>query len=403
MSARLLIRRRAAGEPLEWATEDERGRGLAGPSHGHAPPSDAIEGAREIVVFAPAEDCVLLSANVPARSREQLERALPFALEEQCAEPVEQLHFGSVPHPSGNGQLVACMARARVRELLADLAQRGVRPDLLVPEALALPPEPGRASALVEADRVVVRTALDRAFVAPYDELPQWLDACDIVRDASGRVAVTVHSDLEGDTAFLGLGISALPALDEAPAMRVLSRGLRASPTLNLLTGEFAPAHRAAPAKRLWSVAARMAVALVVLALAWVLLDRWRLERGYDAVREEMAAIHRDVYPGARVPPDPAARMRADLRAAGLGRRDDALELVARVAPVLGATQQNTLKALEYRNGTLELTLLAPGVAALDAVRESLANLPGIQAELASASAVPQGAEGRVRVRSRAP
>jgi general secretion pathway protein L len=403
MSARLLIRRRAAGEALEWASEDERGRALAGPAHAPAPPPDAIEGAREIVVFAPAEDCIILSATVPARSREQLERALPFALEEQLAEPVEQLHFASVPHPSGPGQLVACISRGRLRELLTDLAQRGVRPDLLVPEALAVPHEAGRAHVLVEADRAVVRTALDRAFVAPPEELGDWLGTCDVPRDAVGRVPVTVHSDNEGDTSFLGLGIAAQPAADEAPALRVLARGLRAAPPLNLLTGEFAPHHRAAPARRLWTTAGRMAAALAVLALAWLLLDYWRLERGYDAALAEMAAIHRDVYPGSRVPPDPAARMRADLRAAGLGPRDDALALLGRVASVLVASPQNSLKSLEYRNGTLEVTLLAPGVAALDAVRESLATLPGIDAELASAAAVQQGAEGRVRVRSRAP
>lgn len=403
MSARLLIRYWAAGQPVEWGTEDERGRALAGPAHAHAPPEDAIAGAREIVVLAPTEHCLLLSANVPARGREQLLRALPFALEEQIAEPVESLGFAAVAHPSATGQLVACIGRARMRAMLEDLAQRGIRPDLLVPEAIAVPLEPGRVSALVEADRVVVRTTVDRAFVAPIEDLPAWLAACDVPRDSAGRVPVTVHSDADGDTSFLGLGIAALPANDEVPALRVLARGLRGAPVLNLLAGEFAPLHRAAPARRLWTIAGRMAVALVVLALAWLVLDRWRLARDYDAILEQMADVHRDVYPGARVPPDPAGRMRADLRATGGGERGDALDLLARVAPVLGATQQNTLKQLEYRNGTLEITLLAPGVAALDAVRESLATLPGLQAELASATAVPQGAEGRVRIRSRAP
>lgn len=403
MSARLLIRYRAAGQPVEWGTEDERGRALAGPAHAHAPPADAIAGAREIVVLAPTEHCLLLSANVPARGREQLLRALPFALEEQIAEPVESLGFAAVAHPSSSGQLVACIGRERLRAMLDDLAQRGIRPDLVVPEAIAIPLAPGRVSALVEADRVVVRTSVDRAFVAPVEDLPAWLAACDVPRDAAGRVPVTVHSDADGDTSFLGLGIAALPANDELPALRVLARGLRGAPALNLLAGEFAPLHRAAPARRLWTIAGRMAAALVVLALAWLLLDRWRLARDYDAILEQMADVHRDVYPGARVPPDPAGRMRADLRAAGGGERGDALDLLARVAPVLGATQQNTLKQLEYRNGTLEITLLAPGVAALDAVRESLATLPGLQAELASATAVPQGAEGRVRIRSRAP
>ena len=54
MSARLLIRYRAAGQPVEWGTEDERGRALAGPAHAHAPPADAIAGAREPVRMARA-------------------------------------------------------------------------------------------------------------------------------------------------------------------------------------------------------------------------------------------------------------------------------------------------------------------------------------------------------------
>jgi hypothetical protein len=94
--------------------------------------------------------------------------------------------------------------------------------------------------------------------------------------------------------------------------------------------------------------------------------------------------------------------VRADYRAAG-GQRGDAgaLALLAQVAPLLAAAPQVFLKGIEYRAGALELVLLAPGVAALDAVRESIASQPGLGAELAAASASERGTEGRLRITRR--
>ena len=81
----------------------------------------------------------------------------------------------------------------------------------------------------------------------------------------------------------------------------------------------------------------------------------------------------------------------------------DALRLIAKVAPALTASTQYSLTSLEYRNRVLELGLIGSGLAALDGVRETLANTPGLQAELASATSTDIGSEGRVRVQERAP
>src|SRR5439155_1548704 len=82
-------------------------------------------GAQSITVLVPGADVVFARTAVRARNREQLERALPFALEEQLAEPVEGLHFAYEIEAGGAGQTVAAVRRERLRAWLEGLAARG--------------------------------------------------------------------------------------------------------------------------------------------------------------------------------------------------------------------------------------------------------------------------------------
>jgi len=399
MPSRLLIRYRAPGQPLAWLAEDVRGR-LGEVRHGDRPDAAVLAAAGEVLVLVPAEDCLLLEAEVAARGGEQLARAIPFAVEDQLAEPVEALHFSALPHPRGHGQLVAAVRRERLRGWLDDLAARGVRPDRMLVDALLLAPVADGARVLVDDDRALVRAGAARAFAAAPDELPDWLALADLPRDADGRTRLHVAG-------------SRLPALDvarfiverdaaAAEPLVALAAGLRGAIAPDLLTGVYAPRHRGDPLRRLWRTAAVLAGATVVLAFGTLLLDHARHARKLAALESDIAAVFAGVYPGAALPANAVDRVRADYRALGGAPADGgALQVLAEVAPVLGRAPQVFLKGIEYRGGALELVLLAPGISALDAVRESIAALPGLGAELAAASAGERGTEGRVRVTRR--
>ena len=189
----------------------------------------------------------------------------------------------------------------------------------------------------------------------------------------------------------------------EQETLMVLAAGLRARPLVpNLLSGEFAPQHRGEPVRRLWHRAAVAAALAVVLAFAFALSDRFLLGQRADALREEMVKLHAQVYPGSSVPLDIAGRMRADYKALGGSRgQGGALELLVQVAPLLSASPQTFLKAAEYRAGTLEVVVLAPAVATLDQLREAIAAIPGLSAELSAANSTPGGTEGRIRIARR--
>ena len=115
----------------------------------------------------PAERVTLLRVDLPLRGRAKRLEALPFAIEDRLAVPVETLHCALHPGAADGGALAAVIDRAAMED--ADGA--------VVPETMAVPAPPaedGRAAWAVwrEGERAVVRVSDGTGFAARADSLP---------------------------------------------------------------------------------------------------------------------------------------------------------------------------------------------------------------------------------------
>src|SRR6516225_1561105 len=137
MPDRLLLRLAPDGS-LAWLAQDASGRALSGANAG-APPRETLARARQVAVLVPAETVLLTETPAVSRQRAQLAKAIPFALEERLASPVEDLHFALPTEIGADALPVAIVARDTLRGWIAQLAEQGIQPDALVPETLALP------------------------------------------------------------------------------------------------------------------------------------------------------------------------------------------------------------------------------------------------------------------------
>ena len=391
MPDRLLLRLDSAGDP-GWLRQGADGRMSAGSTRGW-PPAAVIAGAGEIVVLVPAEDVLLTEARVAAKSRAQQMQAIPFAVEDQLLAPVEDLQFAAT-EGTGDAVGVAIVSRATLRAWLERLAANGIRPDMLLPDSLALPLAPDRATALVENDRAVVRLAPSSAFVCAPSELAAWMQR------ANGR-PLDVFDFRDGATARLAVPATSYQERQRDP-LAFLARSLR-KPPLNLLHGEFAPQHRAARGARWWRVAAALAaavVALAVLDLGFEVLQLARTSARLDAAAQDAVLKAFPDVDGAelaRATPGDIARRRVE-RLRGGAESSGFLRVLNEIAPVLGATTQIQTRGMEFRNGTLELGLHAPDVETLDAVRERLAAQPGLNVTVTAANPGDSGIDGRIRI-----
>lgn len=387
MPQRLLVVYRGPGAPLVWQRCDERGRPLAAPVRDANLPADADA---TCWVVVPAEAVLLLEADLRVRDREQLERALPFAIEDQLADTVESMHVAAAPHPGDRAQLVLAVARTTLDAWRADLEARGVRADALVPEHVLLPAT-AHAQVLIDGPRAVLRVGAAQAAVAPTADLDAWL----AVAGGSGEPEVHAVSAPALSTAVRWQRI-------EDPAGWLLARLAASSAERlpNLLTGAAAPRHRGSALRRSWRLAAALAAAAVAVGFVGLVGEWWWLRGRVADIEAQMATLYREVWPASPPHPDPAGRMRSELGTRG-GAPADALALLAAAAPALASSSDAVVRAIDYRDGALDVQLLAGSVATLDRLRETAAALPGLEAELAAATTGERGAEGRLRIRGR--
>jgi general secretion pathway protein L len=392
MSERLLLRLHPNGT-LTWLSQDAAGRVLAGTTAG-APSREDLTQARRIVVLVPTEHVLLLDASVISRQRAQLARAVPFALEDRLASPVEDLHFALGVARADTTIPVAVVARETLRGWIEALAAQGIRPDLLIPESLALPQSNEHASLLIEADRAQLRSGAMRASACEIHTLDAWLHA-------SAPAALEVFDFRASTAQTLPVQVTAYHA-QQRDALRFLAAHLPAEPELNLLQGDFAPQHRQIPALRLWRFAALLVGAVLLLGFVYSIGDWLHLRAESARLEGAMRGVLHASFPKFdNIDGDPHALMQSEMaRLRGDEAAGGVLHVIGEIAPVLGSSTRVVVKGIEYHNGSLELALRAPDVQALDLVREQLSNLANIKADVTSANPVPNdgGIDGRLRI-----
>ncbi|MEP6483475.1 MAG: type II secretion system protein GspL [Rudaea sp.] len=396
MSERLLIRLHADGQ-LSWLSLNAQGAAASASNVG-APSAQAVSRAQRVIAIVPAEDVLLLDTPRMSAQRSQFAKAVPFALEDQLISPVEDLHFAVPEKPGGERVAVAVVARKKLQAWIDQCAAAGVRADAMYSDAQLLPTDERTGTVAIEGQRAIWRSSPTQSGMCDVATLADWLA---IVRAGEPALREFDIYDFRGDGSAPELpGRSVRYHARQRDLLTFLTAQTIKEPEVNLLQGDFAPLHRQAPTQQLWRVAALAIAAAVVLAFVYNVADYWRLSHQSAQLETTSRQILHDNFPQMdKVPGDSRQLMQSALD--GLRGGADAsglLHTLTQIAPILSSTTRVTLTGLEYHNASLELGLRAPDVPALDLMRERLANLPGLQAQVTAVNTGAAGVEGRVRI-----
>lgn len=373
----LLIRYVGADAPLEFLRFDKDGH-TAASRRVYELPMDAVLGASSIDVLVPSELVHSATLEIAAKSRSQAEKAAPFAIEDQLASNIDDMHVALVEQGGPSRWPVLCMARSALAEILDDLKLRGISPNRLVPDAECLP-EADAPCLFNLGSRSLVRLSRERTFACDSGQLPNLLESA-------------------------GAKLSEFNRIDWEPgkfALDILARHYARSRRSNLLTGGYRSSGKQERAQqRWWRWLGIAAAAWIALAMLQMGLEVIRGQSRLTALNEGMVNAYRAAIPGAQNVPNPVAQMQSALRVAeGSSSSEGGIGLLAMVAPFLAQRPQVSLKSVAYQNGALELLVIAPDIGELDGMRESLAaSSGGRKVELVSANNIDAGIEGRLRI-----
>lgn len=396
MTPRWLVRR--CGEEFEWWPLGITARPGAAARRGPMSElADAVK--REPVAFVlAAEDVGLRRVTIPARTHAQRIAAAPYAIEDQVAEELENLYVTTASTPGSADTSVGLIARDLLDAELTTLGEAGILIAAAIPEMLLLPlAEPGW-SVMVDGERLLVRTgvcsgfggeiALVQALLEAHESHPGVLRVCGVCDDA--HVA-----------ALKGLTTATVERHDaDAAPMAVMARAFAAGVALDMLPASWRDPHAARNRNR-YLQAAAVSFALAAAVYYGVLL--WQLdqfEQRTAEVRTSQQEVFSTAFPHVRRIVNVTAQARNELRR--LSEQAQAptpfLDLLHALGGAFAADRQSLdLVTLSYANGSINLTLEAESVAAVEGFNEHLV-ADAVSAEILSAEPGEERVRSRVRL-----
>jgi len=413
MTEYVVIRLAAEDQAVQWILADSNGTRLSNESSGSLEQVAAEIGERSVIVLVPSVDLLSTTVHIPARSNSKIKAALPFALEEDLADDVENLHF-AIGERQENGRLpVSVVSKITLDGWLSRLSDAGIEPAILSPENHGLAKIPGTLSVLVDNDTVMFNDGADTEFamqdVTPSDALVlagQLGETESEDEEKSGHLLVFCTAEQEQKLShdwialrheLHSVDINILPD----GALPKLAVTVAAGHGINLLQGAHGKKTEYASLLRPWKTAAVMLLALGIMAIAMKGLGYYQLQQDELAVRTQFIAEYRQIRPDdAREIVDPVATVISLRRNVGGSSAPQVfLPGLRQLGEAVAANSAAEIETISYRAGVIDLRLTVPDVATLDKIQKAVSSSGRFKASIQSTDQVADKINGRIQIR----
>jgi general secretion pathway protein L len=384
MARTLLLRIDPTATEASWQLV-ENGQ-LVGPS-GKGKLEDARRAARgvPVVVLVQSEEIFLDNVALPGKNRQKLRRAIPYAVEDQLIDEIDNLHFALSTHAQHGRYLIAAVEDRMMDYWDKSILNAGIRAETIIPDVTALPQSDTEWTVLLENTRAMVRTQ-DELFATDIASLPVMLENLSAAREDSEPPRVTLYDCSNDDKAILLQ--AAVPQIQfdviEAPqgVFEVFARSYEPRTSVNLLQGEYNRQEGWRKQLKPWYPAA----ALLAFWLGWQLVlaigAYVDLRRTSEQLTLQMRAVHKRAFPSSKTPApgyernDMAARLKELQKRQGQAA-GGLQEMLVRTAPVLKNISNITIEGIHYLNGSLDVELTMKDTSQLEALKDRLQTQTG--------------------------
>ena len=341
------------------------------------------------VVGLPSDEVRTSLLAVSAEERKHLAKSLPFMMEEQVADDVDDLHFVSAALTDDH-HLVAFARHERVAQWIGQLSASAETLKTYSPEALCLPLEADECCAVVEGDEVVLRWSEAQGARVDLALMSVVIDSLEITPSR----LVIYGSDRQYVVSHLSEQHQKLVDWRQGGwgALLLLSK---TTPLINLRQGKFAPPLPLAKWWATWKSVAIAAGVAIALQFSADLIQLQQLKTYNEELRSTIQQVYRQANPRGAVVD---VEKQLDRQIAEYSGEEGVAAFTPRLVEVVSATiaQNGKVTSVNYTGGQLRLNLTAPNFASVEQIRQALERA-GLNATLETSSA--RGEEVRARLR----
>lgn len=343
-----------------------------------------------LILLVPSDAVLITRVSLPIRQSSKLLQAVPYALEERLSEDVDTLHFALGARQDNGETPVAVTRQVQMEHWLQPFETHALRLDSMLPDFLALPWVEDQLSLAMTPDRVVVRHGAFDGFSTQPELLSEFLgnDLDQPIRlyRQDGSAGLPIDANLVHSESMHELIELATPTHLRAAAF-------------NLLQGGFAPDHASAQWSKHMKWPAALAASWVLLSTLSLALSNASHQNKLDALYAESESVFREAFPEQTRIVNMEHQARQALSALlSSGQGDGLLPLLSASTPHLNKVDKLRLDSLQYRDGSLYLSLSGSDLQALERLRGEFAENKTLKLDVQSAQAGTEGVQIRLKV-----
>lgn len=371
MAMEQLIIRLGPSTKVQWALFVD-GKITSGP---HTSPISEIASKvkrAEVIAIVPGVDVSLTQVNMPKMASNKLQRAIPFALEEQLTEDVNQLHF-STGSRSGESLTVAVTHNQKMKlwyEQLMVLPEEQLALKQMLPDNLMLPRKPESWAVLIEDGLAYVRTGAEQGFVIEQENVFEVLRGV-LHTSVKKPKSITLYADemLFDDEQQAILNVK----IEQQKAVNLLQVATIGDLGLNLLHSQYAVDRNMIPTSKLRYITVAIVAAWLMVLLSANLIKLNYLQSHEAKLDQQIAVIYKELFPNATTVASPRKRVERLLASNNVRSANSAfLALMGKVAPTLTQMKSLVVQEVLFQDQALQIKLEIDDFSQLDNLSNKL-------------------------------
>ncbi len=404
---------------FDWVLLDTGGDFVA---EGQSSPRDQIETALEehgagnvrLVGVIPAFDVSYCTARIPGRQKRVILQALPYSVEEQVAQDIEDMHLVLGERLDGEWQ-VGAVDRTTMQQHLARFHtwQRPI--SAVYADAMLLPSESNRWTVLVEDEQALVHGENGEWYDVPLDGLAVFTESllATWTEETPPRIVIHTSPDVlerkRMELAALEQNPDALVTIEELTVspLRLMAEchSAESSRPIDLCQGEFAQYHSGHSPWRPWVPVGVIAGVAFVIQLGLMVAEGLHFQERAETYEARAMEVYRELFPDdTRATADNVQRiLTGRLRAAERGEGGTDFLTLLRYAgyEYLQAENNERIRfdAINFsrQRGELVVELRGESFSQLDNMRSGLSSA-GLQARIGSVVNEEDHTRGRLTI-----
>ncbi len=349
----------------------------------------SVSRGRRVLLIIPNEDVVLTSVTIPSKNKKQLLQAIPFALEDNLAEDIEELHFAIFQEKPQGETHVAVINRDRLDDYLSLLKDNGLTAHFVLPQVLVQTIKKDAWSLLESHDNSVSDSDNQATVSVRLNKYAGFFSDKSLlelfIQQLEEDKPELLLSNIAADELPKELQDIALEALDPA---QVFYESANSAIDLNLLSGFVSNKKESHINWKAWRPA--FVIASMLLA-TWIGILGWqntKLQKQRKQLDQSINNLFTATFPKSRIV-DPAQQMASKLnqlkKNAG-GTVSSPLPLIADISPLLKEYKDLSLNEIRFKENKLELVVQSPNLSRLETFKKDVLKKSNLQLEISSST-----------------